>query len=188
MSKIVANKLGAGISPEQFIEGMTKNKETFIDWMQKFEWPSEDDREFFESLQNRDDLRCLILMADWCGDVVRNIPVVFRALENSGIPIDVLIMEEHLETMDQFLIMGGRSIPVVIIADTGGAVLGQWGPRPTHVQEAMVAFKQANPDREAPDYQDNLAATRQEIMRRYGEGTGYQAHIVRELRELLESF
>lgn len=187
MSKNVANKLGKGISPQQFIDGMTKNKEKFIEWMEKFEWTDESDREFFESLNNRDDLRCLILMADWCGDVVRNVPVVFNVLKDSGIPTEVLIQEEHMDTMDQFLIMGGRSVPVVIIADTGGAVLGQWGPRPKYVQEPMVAFKQANPDREAPDYQDNLAVTRQEILRRYGEGTEYQADIVKELRTLLEA-
>lgn len=184
----LAEKLGKGISPAQFIEGMTKNKETFLGWSEQFQWADESDREYFESLNNRDDLRCLILMADWCGDVVRNVPVVLRALEVSGIPTEVLIMEEHLDTMDQFLTMGGRSIPIVIFTDTGGHVLGQWGPRPKHVQEAMIAFKQANPDREAPDYQDNLMETRKEIGRRYGEGTGYQAVIVKELRELLESF
>lgn len=188
MSKSVADKLGKGISPQQFIDGMTKNKEAFQDWYDKFEWTSESDREYFKSLNNRDDLRCLILMADWCGDVVRNIPVVFNALGVSGIPVDVLIMEEHLDTMDRFLTMGGRSVPVVIFADTGGAVLGTWGPRPKHVQEAMIAFKQQNPDREAPDYQEKLAETRKEIGRRYGEGTGYQSVIVQELRALLETF
>ena len=187
MGKNVADKLNKGISPQQFIDSMQKNKEAFLDWYNRFEWGSEEDREFFESLNNRDDLRCLILMADWCGDVVRNVPVVFRALENSGIPVEVLVMEEHLDTMDQFLTMGGRSIPVVIIADTGGHVLGTWGPRPVYVQEPMVAFKQANPDREAPDYQDNLTETRKEIRRRYGEGTGYQQTIVQELHKLLAS-
>ncbi|MDQ6421154.1 thioredoxin family protein [Paenibacillus sp. LHD-117] len=188
MSKSVAEKLGKGISPQQFVDGMTKNKETFIGWMEQFSWPSQEDRELFESMNNRDDLRCLILMADWCGDVVRNVPAVFGALEVTGIPTEVLIMEEHLDTMDQFLTMGGRSIPIVIFADTGGAVLGQWGPRPKRIQEPMVAFKQANPDREAADYQDNLAATRKEIGIRYGEGPGYQAEVVKELRALLESF
>jgi len=187
MSKNVANKLGKGITPEQFIAGMTKNQEQFIAYGDQFQWPSEDDREFYESLNNRDDLRCLILMADWCGDVVRNIPVVFKALENSGIPIEVLIMEEHLDTMDQFLTFGGRSIPVVIIADTGGVVLGQWGPRPKHVQAPMAAFKATNPDPQSPDYQERLTAVRQEIMRQYGEGTDYQKYIVAELREVLES-
>ncbi|MFD0589810.1 thioredoxin family protein [Paenibacillus sp. GCM10027627] len=188
MGKSVADKLGKGISAQQFIDGMTKNKEAFVGWMEKFSWPSADDREYFESLNNRDDLRCLILMADWCGDVVRNVPAVFGALEVSGIPTEVLIMEEHLDTMEQFLTMGGRSVPVVIFADTGGAVLGHWGPRSKYVQEPMVAFKAENPDREAADYQDKLAVTRQEIMRRYGEGPEYQADVVKELRELLESY
>lgn len=166
MAKSVADKLGRGIGPQQFIDGMTRNKETFVSLYEGFAWPSEEEKEFFESLNNRDDLRCLILMADWCGDVVRNIPVVFRALELAGMPVDVLIKEEHPDTMAQFLTLGGESIPIVIFADTGGVVLGQWGPRPAHVQEAMVAFKQANPDREAPDYEANLAAARAEIGRR----------------------
>ncbi|WP_338554891.1 thioredoxin family protein [Paenibacillus sp. KS-LC4] len=188
MSKSVAEKLNKGISPQQFIDGMEKNKEAFQDWYNQFAWTDESDREYFESLNNRDDLRVLILMAEWCGDVIRNIPVVFRALENSGVPTEVLIMEEHLDTMEQFLTMGGRAVPIVIIADTGGHVLGQWGPRPKHVQEAMTAFKLENPDREAADYQEKLGLVRQEMGRRYGEGTGYQTVIVKELRDLLESF
>jgi hypothetical protein len=188
MSKNIANKLGTGLKPQQFIAGMTKNRETFQSWYDQFVWTNEDDKEFFEQLQNRDDLRCVIIAADWCGDVVRNVPVVFRALEPTGMPVEVLIMEENLETIDQFLVMGGRSIPVVIFADTGGFVLGTWGPRPKYVQEPMVEFKKNNPDREAPDYQEKLDAVRQEIRRRYGEGRGYQDLIVRELRELLSTF
>jgi hypothetical protein len=97
-------------------------------------------------------------------------------------------MEQNLETMDQFLTMGGRSIPVVIFADPDGAVLGRWGPRPAYIQEPMVRFKQENPDRDAPDYQEKLQAAREEVIRRYGEGTGYQALIVRELKALLSQF
>jgi len=187
MAKNVASSIGTGLKPAVFIDGMQKNKDAFLDYYTSFAWPSEDDKQFFEALKNRDDLRCLILAAEWCGDVVRNVPVVFRVLENSGIPLEVLVIERHPEVMDQFLTMGGRAIPIVIFADTGGYVLGQWGPRPAHVQEAMVAFKTANPDREAPDYQERLQATRAEMGRRYGEGTGYQAAIVRELRALLSS-
>jgi hypothetical protein len=188
MSKNVSAKLGKGLNPQQFIDAMTKNKEQFESWYNQFEWKNEDDRAFFEQLNNRDDLRCLILAADWCGDVVRNVPVVFRALENSGMPVEVFIMEEHTDLMDQFLTMGGRAIPIVIFADTGGFVLGHWGPRPKHVQEVMVEFKKNNPDREAPDYQEKIAAARQEMGRRYGEGTGYQDTIVKELRELISTF
>src|SRR5690606_20767517 len=119
---------------------------------------------------------------DWCGDVIRNIPVVFRALENSGIPTEVLIKEENMDVMQQFLTGGGEAIPIVIFTDTGGFVLGHWGPRPKHVQTVMNEFKQNNPDRNAPDYQEKIQIARAEMGKQYGEGTDYHAVIVKELR------
>lgn len=188
MGKSLAHKLGTGIKPQQFIDGMEKNKDKFLGWYNRFAWADDGDRAFFESLRNRDDLRCFILAAEWCGDVVRNVPVVFRALEAAGIPVEVLIKEQHDDVMQQFLTMGGQAIPIVIFTDAGGFVRGRWGPRPQHVQEAMIAFKQANPDRAAPDYEEKLKEARAEMQRRYGEGTEYQQAIVRELRELISSF
>ncbi|MFD7525363.1 thioredoxin family protein [Paenibacillus chitinolyticus] len=188
MSTNLSAVIGKGLTPQQFIDSMQRNQEAFLDWYGKFQWETGDDREFFESLNNRDDLRCVIIAAEWCGDVVRNIPVVFKALENSGMPVEVLIMEEHTDVMDQFLTFGGRSIPVVIFTDTGGHVLGKWGPRPERVQAVMKAFKEGNPDREAPDYNDKIQAVRAEMLRQYGEGVGYQSVIVSELRELLSTF
>ncbi|MCL9662443.1 thioredoxin family protein [Paenibacillus hunanensis] len=181
----LAHKWEQAITPQQFMDGMTKNKETFHDNYQLFNWTDLEDHEFFKMLSHRDDLRSLIIAADWCGDVVRNIPVVFRAFEEASLPTKVLIMEEHLDVMDEYLTMGGRSIPVVIITDTGGHVLGQWGPRPEHVQELMVAFREENPDREAPDYKDKMALVRQAMMDRYGEGSASHAMVIRELREVL---
>jgi hypothetical protein len=188
MSVNLADKFRTGLKPQQFIESMEKNKDQFLTWYNTYEWDLADDKEFFESLNNRDDLRCLILASDWCGDVVRNIPVVFRALENSGIPVEVLVMEQNLDVMDQFLTGGGRGIPIVIFADTGGFVLGQWGPRPSHVQAVMTKFKQENPDREAADYNEKIQGARTEMMRQYGDGRGYQAVIVKELRDLISTF
>jgi len=187
MAVNVAHKFRTGIKPQSFVEGMNKNKEAFENWAQAFSWPSEEDQTFFASLQHRDDLRCLILAAEWCGDVVRNVPVVLNVLEPTQIPTEIMIMEDHLDLMDEFLTMGGRAIPVVIFADTGGHVLGTWGPRPKHVQEVMIAFKQQNPDRNAPDYDEKIKVAREQMLQQYGEGTGYQAVIVKELRELLSS-
>ncbi|MCZ8523510.1 MULTISPECIES: thioredoxin family protein [Paenibacillus] len=188
MSTNLSSKLRQGLSPQQFMDGMTKNEEKFKEWYDVFSWATEEDKEFFESLNNRDDLRCLILCADWCGDVVRNVPAVFRALEISGIPTEVLIKEEHPDVMAQFLTGGGEAIPIVIFTDFSGHVLGHWGPRPAHVQAVMTKFKAENPDREAADYQDKIKVAREEMGRQYGEGAGYQTVIVRELRDLLSSF
>ncbi|MNO85631.1 hypothetical protein D3C76_770060 [compost metagenome] len=183
MSLNVADKFGKGISPRQFMDGMGQNKETFEAWYEGFVWQSEEDREFFESLNFRDDIRVLILAAEWCGDVIRSVPVVFRALETSGFTTEVLILEDHQDVMDHFLTMGGRAVPIVIFADTGGHVLGYWGPRPAHVQQLMIQFKQENPDREAPDYNEKIAVVRQEMAKKYEEGAGVNGSVVSELRD-----
>jgi hypothetical protein len=188
MSTNLANKLRTGLKPQAFIDSMEKNQEQFLEWYNSFQWDNEEDRAFFDSLNNRDDLRCIIVAAEWCGDVVRNVPVVFRALEDSGIPVEVLIIEQNYDVIDQFLTGGGRAIPIVIFVDTGGFVLGHWGPRPKHVQAVMNRFKQENPDREASDYNEKIQVARAEMGRQYGEGTAYQAVIVKELRELLSTF
>ncbi|MFC5468616.1 thioredoxin family protein [Cohnella suwonensis] len=186
MSQLIASKLRTGLSPKQFVEGMTKNREAFQACLDMFDWHGDAElEEFYDSLNNRDDLRCLIIAADWCGDCVRNVPVAFQAMEKAGIPTEVLVMEEHLDLLDQHLTMGGRSIPVVLFVDTGGHLLGKWGARPQYVQEVMNAFKAANPDREAPDYQEKISVAREEMKRRYGEGNGYQKLILEEIRDVL---
>ena len=181
----VVHKFGQGISPIQFMEGMTQNKERFLEGYEQFQWTSKEDQEFFESLRTRKDVRALIVAADWCTDVVRNIPVVFHLFETAGIPAEVLILEEHAEIMDEYLTLGGRSVPIVIVADLEGNVLGYWGPRPAHIQEIMAEFKSNHPDREADGYQEGMVATRAKMIEAYGGATSIHPFVVAELREML---
>ncbi|MBG9804732.1 thioredoxin family protein [Brevibacillus laterosporus] len=178
------SKIGTGITMQQFMETMEKNKEEFYDWYQRFAWETDEERSQIEATVQRGGLQAFLLCAQWCGDVVRNVPVLFRVAEAVTLPVEVLVMEDHLDVMDQFLTMGGRAIPVLIICNEAGDVLGTWGPRPAHVQKIMIQFKQENPDRGAHDYQDKIMVARQEMLTQYGEDTGYQQVIVRELSDL----
>src|SRR5690606_32357552 len=110
------------------------------------------------------------------------------ALETAGIRTEVLILEEHQDVMDHFLTMGGRAVPIVIVADAEGRVHGHWGPRPADVQELMIRFKQENPDREAADYEEKIAVVRKEMAVKYEEGAGVNGKVVSELRALLSKF
>ncbi|WP_055105217.1 thioredoxin family protein [Paenibacillus ihumii] len=188
MSVNLKDKWGKGISPKQFMEGMQRNKEAFQTGYDGFHWVSEEDRQFFEGLRSRNDLRVLVLAADWCGDVIRSVPVIFRALEAAGVVTEVLIVEQHQDVMDHFLTMGGRAVPIVIVVNTDGQVLGHWGPRPADVQEFMIRFKQENPDREAPGYEEKIAVVRQQMAQQYEEGAGVNGKVVTELRALLSKF
>lgn len=186
MSQNLKKHVNTGLAPRTFMDGMTKNQEAFQKWYDEFAWPSAEDQAFFEDVSGGN-LHCLIIAADWCGDVVRNVPVVFRVMEAAKIPTEVLIMEENLDVIDSFLTFGGRSIPVVLFVNEAGDVVGRWGPRPEYVQEPMAEFKKQNLDRESPEYDEKIRAARQEVVRRYGEGAGYQKDIVSELRAIVRS-
>ncbi len=92
-------------------------------------------------------LQWLVLTEAWCGDAAQNVPVLAQIAEASAgkIELKLLLRDENLELMDQYLTNGTRSIPKLICFDaTTGQELGTWGPRPAAAQELYYAFK-ANP-------------------------------------------
>jgi len=184
MMNNVGQYLNHGISPESFRAGMTRNEEKFSEYYDGFHLDAHS-LDAISKLQLSSQLKCLIIAADWCGDVVRNIPVVVQLMQHFKIPTEIFIMEENLSFIDSFLTFGGRSIPVVLFTDESGDVLGQWGPRPQHVQEVMAEFKETHTDKNHPDYDSDMQATKSEMMIRYGDDMAYQSTIVDELVSVL---
>jgi len=192
------HKIGQGISPHEFMEGMqirtmelsniTNTKNLFIANYEHFTWTDEDNQQFFTDLGKHSDLHCLILCTDWCPDVIWNVPVLFQVMEQSSISTEVLLMEEHLETMDFFLTDGGRAQPIAVLLNANGDVLFRWGARPAYIQTVMERFKKNHPDKQAGDYQENLNHVYQEIGELYHAGSKYKDVILQELRELFTTF
>jgi hypothetical protein len=87
----------------------------------------------------------LILVEAWCGDAAQNLPAINKlAGLNSNIELRILLRDENLEIMDEYLTNGGRSIPKLIIMDQEFDELGTWGPRPEPVQQIYDQFKRDN--------------------------------------------
>ncbi|RNB90554.1 thioredoxin family protein [Brevibacillus fluminis] len=182
------HKKGTGISPQAFNDGMTKNQEEFKSWYERFTWEGKEEAAFFADHGLEKGIYCQILCTDWCPDVIWNLPVLLRVLERASIPTEILPMEEHLETMDLFLINGGRNQPIAIFLNADGDVLGRWGARPQYIQAVMDEFRRQNPDREAPGYQEKVSMARKEIAKIYNAGTEYQNVVVQEVHRLIASF
>ncbi|RBP85396.1 thioredoxin-like protein [Cytobacillus firmus] len=191
------HKFGHGITPQQFMETMEtrvmeqskilNTKDQFLYIYENFSLEKNTDNSFFNSFRNNQDLYCLILCTDWCPDVIWNVPVLFRVMEKCNIPTEVLLMEEHLETMDHFLTDGVRNQPIAVILDKNGNVLGRWGARPAYIQAVMDKFKSSNPDKGAPDYKEKIGKVYGEIGELYHLGTHYQKVILQELTVLFSS-
>lgn len=84
----------------------------------------------------------LVLTEAWCGDGAQNIPVLAKmADQNENISLKVLLRDENLDIMDNYLTNGGRSIPKMICLTPDLEEIGTWGPRPKPVLQMVADFK-----------------------------------------------
>ena len=84
----------------------------------------------------------LIITEGWCGDAAQNVPL-FHLIEqaNPNITVKLIMRDEHLDLMDQYLTNGGRSIPKLICLNDQGVELFTWGPRPKFAQDFVLESK-----------------------------------------------
>ncbi len=86
----------------------------------------------------------LILTEAWCGDAAQSLPVIQALAQlNPLVTLRLLLRDENLELMDQYLTNGiSRSIPKLIAVDSvTREELFTWGPRPTALQELFMKMK-----------------------------------------------
>jgi len=90
------------------------------------------------------DVTWLVLTESWCGDAAQTMPVMQKIAELSdGIEVKVVLRDENLELMDEFLYNGGRSIPKLIAIDNANnAIIGDWGPRPSPATKMVNDYKE----------------------------------------------
>jgi hypothetical protein len=86
----------------------------------------------------------LVLTEAWCGDAAQNIPVIAKmANQNENIDLKLILRNQHLDIMDQYLTNGGRSIPKLICLDAETLEeIGSWGPRPEEAQTKAMKWKE----------------------------------------------
>jgi hypothetical protein len=93
----------------------------------------------------------LVLTEGWCGDAAQNLPVL-HAVEKEclAIAVRLLLRDENLDIMDQYLTHGSRSIPKLICLqqdlslNAGSKEIFTWGPRPEGAQNLMLELKKNN--------------------------------------------
>jgi len=85
----------------------------------------------------------LLLSEAWCGDAAQIVPVIAKVASLSEmIDLKILLRDENLDIMDQYLTNGGRAIPKLLAVDAGNlSVLWHWGPRPAGAQALMDQYK-----------------------------------------------
>lgn len=100
----------------------------------------------------------LVIAESWCGDAAHVIPAINKVAElNQGkIDFKVVMRDENLPLMNQFLTNGGMAIPKLIMIDNAsGEVVNTFGPRPNTATK-MVSDYKAEHGKITPEFKEDL--------------------------------
>lgn len=80
---------------------------------------------------------------DWCGDVVRHVPVLQRLADAAADRIHVryLAREQHPDVFVRFLTNGGEAIPKFVFLSADLVECGSWGPMPEDCRRLIARGK-----------------------------------------------
>ena len=156
---------------EGFYDGFTVNPE---------------DTAFFKELVSRPNgpAKMMVIGEDWCGDVIRGLPVLAKVAEAAGIPISIFPRDTHTDIMDEYMKEGKyMSIPVAVFYTSDHKYICHWIERPevaaTEQREIEQAIRDENPDI------DDQAFGRERRARTGAKAEDWIAATVVELKELL---
>jgi hypothetical protein len=79
---------------------------------------------------------------DWCGDVVRHVPVLQKLADaSSNLHVRYISREQWPDVFTRFLTNGGEAIPKFIFLSDKFVECGNWGPMPDMCRELIARGK-----------------------------------------------
>ena len=88
--------------------------------------------------------KMLVLGEDWCGDVVRGLPVLARIAETAGMEVSIFPRDLNHDIMNEFLKEGQwMSIPCAVFYTRDHQYMCHWIERPALAEREMAEMEEA---------------------------------------------
>ena len=185
-SVVTPERFKQGFSYSAYIDQIKVNKARF-DGFYEFQVKPED-AEALRELASRPNgpAKMLVLGEDWCGDVIRGMPMLARVAEAAGLDMSIFPRDEHHDIMNEFLKNGEwMSIPVAVFYTEDHRYICHWIERPAsaerEIEEIEQAIRAENPNIDEQEF------GRERRARTAARAEAWQQDSVTELRELLAS-
>ncbi len=121
-------------------------------------------------------VQVVAIAEDWCGDVVRHVPVLQRLAEaGPRLLVRYITRQQWPDVFARFLTNGGEAIPKFIFLSDRFVECGNWGPMPESCRELIARGKACG----------DVAAARRKVSALY-EADGNRREVVRELLRLVD--
>jgi hypothetical protein len=184
-SVVTPQRFTEGFSYPAYIDQINVNKARFQGFYDGCQLTGEDAETLKELVaQANGPKKMLVLGEDWCGDVIRGLPVLSRIAEASGMEMSIFPRDQHHDIMNEFLKNGEyMSIPVAVFYTGDHDYICHWIERP---EIAEIEMHQMEVDIRAENPGIDDQAFGRERRARTGARAGYWIEeTIREIRELL---
>ena len=186
-SVVTPERYAQGFSYTGYMDQIKVNKARFEGFYDGLTLSAEDTA-FFKELTHRTNgpAKMMVIGEDWCGDVIRGLPVLARVAEAAGIPISIFPRDSHMDIMNEYLNRGEfLSIPVAVFYTADHKYICHWIERPSiaikETAEIEKAIKYENQGIEEREFGQQRRARLAEKAQDWIDAT------VVELKELLSS-
>jgi thiol-disulfide isomerase/thioredoxin len=193
---VTRERFNQGMTYDEFKKWMPNNRNRIEGYEGKVQLDPKDVA-FFKDLRNPLDV--LVVGADWCYDVLTNLPVLARLAKESGkLNLRIFERDENPDVRDQFLNGRYQSIPVFVFYDENFNEIGHWIERPKSVTQLRADKRRevygtdpafGLPDAPVDQLPEDVRARLQRTQQETREETVQWANseVARELRELVEN-
>ncbi len=168
------------ISLKQYMDEMDTHKENSLTIYDEFQVPQDDE---FIALLKEKAPHILCITEDWCGDAMLNNPILRRVAEAGNVDVRVVYRDQNSELMDRYLVNDGRSIPIYILLNKDGEVIGKWGPRAPKLQEYVMDLKKDLPASDDSNFKEKQKEFIEKITAEYISTTEYWLWVYEDIRK-----
>ena len=184
-SVVTPERFQKGFSYSEYIGQIKVNKARFDGFYENFQVTPED-TQALKDLAGKPNgpVKMLVLGEDWCGDVIRGMPVLARICEAAGLEMRIFPRDENHDIMNEFLKNGEwMSIPVAVFYTKDHDYICHWIERPASAELEMKEIEKAI-RAEKPDIDDQEFG-RERRGRTAARAEAWQQDSVTEIKELL---
>lgn len=170
------------ISIQEYMDKMSVLKDNSFRIYDGFNVPEND--EFIELLKEKQP-KILAITEDWCGDAMLNNPIIRRVAEAANLDMRAVLRDADTDLIDRYLTNGGRAIPIYVLLDQAGHVVGKWGPRAPELQENVMNKRATLPEKEDPTFEEAQKAMHYEILQENLTNKAYWTFVYEDFKKQL---
>ncbi|MBG9812583.1 thioredoxin [Bacillus endophyticus] len=168
-----------GKTLQTYMDDMSTLKEESFSVYNAFQLPQDG---FVEQLKIQN-LHFLIITEDWCGDAMMINPVMRKIAEAADVEVRVALRDQDTDLIDRHLTNGGRAIPMVLILNNEGELIGKWGPRAPKVQEIVNEVRSVLPPKEDPSFPEKQKEVIKSLQTRYMNESVLWSYVYESFKE-----